>query len=183
MFGLNDSNSLHYIGIQTRGTELENVTITLPILWDRREKLKSEDAGRMWLHNFAKIGFILEHKTSIETAKRLIRMINNELYNEYQKPSSPVADDGNGGETRLRADQVRNETKLKWLRYDLRETLRLLDDLMRGSPALMEVSQTAQELKQIRDKLNKYGINNIDAFASKLRGLSEGQSNLPEAIG
>jgi hypothetical protein len=116
----------------------------------------------------------------IETVKKLIDISKNQFFMEYLKPSTPILkDETTGEERRLRPDEVRNYDNLKWLSADIRDSIKLLDELMRSSEMLMLVSKNAHELKHLKDKLAKYGIDNIDQFVSEHRGTYVPGSRFP----
>lgn len=151
--------------------------ITVEVYNARRKRIGSQ-SNTEWLNWFVREGFVENHRNMITDLVDMIKKTKEDFLAEWTKPSSRVVSqtDPNTGlmvERTLRPDQVRNQNTLSKLNYDVREGIKILDEVMRSSEMLMQVSKNAQDLKNIKDKLLKYGMEDIDELANRA-GLSKG---------
>lgn len=145
--------------------------------YNQRIAKVGKQSNTEWLNWFVREGFVSNHRSMITDIADMIRKMKEDYLLEWVKPDSRIVTDEDPNthmrvERILRPEQVRNHNKLSKLSYDIRESIKVLDEVMRSSEMLLQVSKNANDLKQIKDKLLKYGIEDIDEFANS-SGLSK----------
>jgi hypothetical protein len=115
-YGLSENEALTYI--KTRlGREIS------PDAYYRRKKsINSGEYANEWINYFSKVGFVVKHKQIIE----VIEKMQHDTLKDYLIENS-------------KSYEIRNKNELSKLRYELRESAKLLQELYLGTPIIAQI--------------------------------------------
>ena len=88
----------------------------------RKAHLLSDKSAQIWLNYFTRIGFVLHHKEQIETTQKIQEDSLRQLSLETGK-------------------ETRDEVRIKSLKHDIRENVRLLSELGLGTPIIAAIKR------------------------------------------
>jgi len=115
-YGLSENEALTYI--KTRlGREIS------PDAYYRRKKsINSGEYANEWINYFSKVGFVVKHKQIIE----VIEKMQHDTLKDYLIENS-------------KSYEIRNKNELSKLRYEIRESAKLLQELYLGTPIIAQI--------------------------------------------
>jgi hypothetical protein len=115
-YRLSEKESLSYI--KTRlGKE-----ISPNAYYIRKRKVDSGDYANEWLNYFSRVGFVVKHKQIIEVVEKLQEDALRDYLIEQSKPY-----------------EIRNKNEISRLRYEIRESVKLLQELSLGTPVIAQI--------------------------------------------
>ena len=115
-YGFSEKESLAYIKSRL-GREISAETY-----YRRKKSISSGEYANEWINYFSKIGFVVKHKQIIEVIEGLQQDTLKEYFIEKSK-----------------SYEVRNKNELSKLRYEIRESAKLLQELYLGTPIIAQL--------------------------------------------
>jgi hypothetical protein len=117
-YGLSEKESLAYIKARLGGKE-----ISPNAYYNRKRKVDSGEYSQHWLNFFSKTGFVIKHKQIIE----VIEGLQQDSLKDYliEKSKQPF--------------ESRNKNEISKLRYEIRESAKLLQELYLGTPIIAQI--------------------------------------------
>lgn len=159
-YGLKASQCHQYIMMRF-GKDISN-----NVLRTRKWRLSHDDNAQIWLSHFTRVGFVMKHKKLIELTERLVDTISHDIFFESMKPYAPTEARPN-----MQPHELRNDFKLLRMRSDMRESIKLMKDIMVESPMVSEIMGHIDAEFKIKVKLLEvYGID-IDQADAHIQGL------------
>ena len=116
-YGFTEKEALSYIKARLGGKEISAETY-----YRRKKNINSEDYAKEWLNYFSKIGFVVKHKQIIEVIETLQQDSLKDYLIEQSKPF-----------------EIRNKNEISKLRYEIRESAKLLQELYLGTPIIAQI--------------------------------------------
>jgi hypothetical protein len=115
-YGLSENEALIYI--KTRlGRE-----ISADAYYRRKKLVDSGAHANEWINYFSKVGFVVKHKQVIEVIEGLQQDTLKDYLIEKSKPL-----------------EIRNKNEVSKLRYEIRESAKLLQELYLGTPIIAQI--------------------------------------------
>jgi hypothetical protein len=115
-YGLSEKESLTYIKARF-GKEISTFAY-----YSRKRKIDSGSYAQTWLNYFSKVGFVVKHKQIIEVVEKMQQDTLKDYLIENSKPF-----------------EIRNKNELSKLRYEIRESAKLLQELYLGTPIIAQL--------------------------------------------
>jgi len=126
-FGLNEKESLSYIKSRF-GKEISAETY-----YRRKKSINSGNYANEWINYFSKVGFVVKHKQIIEVIEGLQQDTLQEYLIEKSKPY-----------------EIRNKNELSKLRYEVRESAKLLQELYLGTPIIAQIKAKIEHVEMLQ---------------------------------
>ena len=112
-----ENEALSYIKARLGGREISPETY-----YRRKKNIDSGDYANEWLNYFSRIGFVVKHKQIIEVVETLQQDSLKDYLIEQSKPF-----------------EIRNKNEISKLRYEIRESAKLLQELYLGTPIIAQI--------------------------------------------
>ena len=126
-YGLSEKEALTYI--KTRlGRE-----ISADAYYRRKKNINSGDYANEWINYFSKIGFVIKHEQIIEVIEGLQQDTLKDYLIENNKPF-----------------EIRNKNELSKLRYEIRESAKLLQELYLGTPIIAQIKRKLEQAQMLQ---------------------------------
>ena len=116
-YGFTEKEALSYIKARLGGKEISAETY-----YRRKKQVDSGDYAKEWLNYFSKIGFVVKHKQIIEVIEKMQQDSLRDYLIEQSKPY-----------------EIRNKNEISRLRYEIRESAKLLQELSLGTPIIAQI--------------------------------------------
>jgi hypothetical protein len=115
-YGLSEKESLSYIKARL-GREISTFAY-----YTRKRKIDSGEYAQTWINYFSRIGFVVKHKQIIEVIEQMQQDTLKDYLIENSKPF-----------------EIRNKNEISKLRYEIRESAKLLQELYLGTPIIAQL--------------------------------------------
>jgi hypothetical protein len=126
-YGLSEKESLTYI--KTRlGRE-----ISPNAYYIRKRKIDSGNYANEWLNYFSRVGFVVKHKQIIEVVEKMQQDTLRDYLIEQSKPY-----------------EIRNKNEISRLRYEIRESAKLLQELSLGIPIIAQIKAKIENVEVLQ---------------------------------
>jgi hypothetical protein len=126
-YGLSENEALVYI--KTRlGRE-----ISADAYYRRKKSINSGEYANEWINYFSKIGFVVKHKQIIE----IVEKMQQDTLKDYLIENS-------------KSYEIRNKNELSKLRYEIRESAKLLQELYLGTPIIAQIKAKIEHVEMLQ---------------------------------
>jgi len=115
-YGFTEKESLIYIKSRL-GREISPETY-----YRRKKSINNGDYANEWISYFSKIGFVVKHKQIIEVAEKMQQDTLKDYLIEQSK-----------------SYELKNKNEISKLRYEIRESAKLLQELYLGTPIIAQI--------------------------------------------
>ena len=115
-YGLSEKESLTYSKSRL------GKDISPDAYYRRKKNIDSGNYANEWLNYFSRIGFVVKHKQIIEVVEKMQQDSLKDYLVENSKPF-----------------ESRNKNEISKLRYEIRESAKLLQDLYLGTPIIAQL--------------------------------------------
>lgn len=126
-FGLNEKESLSYIKSRF-GKEISAETY-----YRRKKSINSGNYANEWINYFSKVGFVVKHKQIIEVIEGLQQDTLQDYLIEKSKPY-----------------EIRNKNEVSKLRFEVRESAKLLQELYLGTPIIAQIKAKIEHVEMLQ---------------------------------
>ena len=126
-FGLSEKESLSYIHARL------GKQISPNAYYNRKRKVDSGEYASEWLSYFTKVGFVVKHKQIIEVVETLQQDSLRDYLTEQSKPY-----------------EIRNKNEISRLRYEIRESAKLLQELSLGTPIIAQIKAKIDHVEMLQ---------------------------------
>jgi hypothetical protein len=126
-FGLNEKESLTYIKSRF-GKEVSAETY-----YRRKKSINSGDYANEWINYFSKVGFVVKHKQIIE----VIEKMQQDTLKDYLIENS-------------KSYELKNKNEVSKLRYEIRESAKLLQELYLGTPIIAQIKAKIENVEVLQ---------------------------------
>jgi hypothetical protein len=126
-FGLNEKESLTYIKSRF-GKEVSAETY-----YRRKKSINSGDYANEWINYFSKVGFVVKHKQIIE----VIEKMQQDTLKDYLIENS-------------KSYELKNKNEVSKLRYEIRESAKLLQELYLGTPIIAQIKAKIEHVEMLQ---------------------------------
>jgi hypothetical protein len=124
-YGFTEREALTYIKTRLGGKE-----ISKDAYYRRKKTVDSGSYAKEYLSYFTRIGFIIKHMQIIETIELIQKDTLRDYLVEKDKP-----------------EEIRNKNEIRQLRYDIRENVKLLQELSLGTPIIAQIKAKIDQLQ------------------------------------
>ena len=107
--------------------------ISADAYYRRKKNIDSENYANEWLNYFSRIGFLVKHKQIIEIVEK---MQQDSLKDYLIVQSKPF--------------EVRNKNEVSKLRYEIRESAKLLQELYLGTPIIAQIKAKIENAQMLQ---------------------------------
>ena len=125
-YGLSEKEALTYIKSRF---ERE---ISPETYYRRKKSINSGDYAKEWINHFSRVGFLIKHKQIIEVIEGLQQDTLKEYLIEKSKPY-----------------EIRNRNEISKLRYEIRESAKLLQEMYLGTPIIAQIKAKVDQNAQV----------------------------------
>jgi hypothetical protein len=98
----------------------------------RKAKVLSDKSNQIWLDYYTRVGFVKHHKEQIDSVQTIQNYSLNQFFIEIHKRS-----------------EERNETKIRYLMYDIRENAKLLSEIGMGTTIISSIKSKVERANQL----------------------------------
>jgi hypothetical protein len=116
-YGFSEREALSYIKARLGGKEISAETY-----YRRKKNIDSGNYANEWLNYFSRVGFVVKHKQIIEVVEKMQQDTLRDYLIEQSKPY-----------------EIRNKNEVSRLRYEIRESAKLLQELSLGTPIIAQI--------------------------------------------
>ncbi len=124
-YDFTEKEALSYIKARLGGKEISAETY-----YRRKKQINCGNYAKEWLNYFSKIGFVVKHKQIIEVVEK---MQPDSLKNYLIEQNRPY--------------EIRNKNEIKQLRYEIRESAKLLQELYLGTPIIAQIKAKIENVE------------------------------------
>ncbi|MDR4510133.1 MAG: hypothetical protein MRJ93_00310 [Nitrososphaeraceae archaeon] len=125
---LSEKDALKYIEVRL-GRKISPETY-----YRRKELVDTGEYAKDWLNQFTKIGFIVSHQEQLQILQTLQKNTFRDYMIEYNKPP-----------------EKRNEAKVQQLAYQIRENVKLIEEVSLGTPVLAQLKAKLEHAESISE--------------------------------
>ena len=118
-YRLTEIEALEYIKTRFHSISLSSYKL-------RKSKVLSDKSIELWLNNFTRMGFIINHKKQIENIEAILEDSLKQFFYEKDKKN-------------------RDERKIQQLKNDIRENTKLLSELNLGTPIISSIKAKLEQ--------------------------------------
>ncbi len=126
-YGLSEKESLSYIKARF-GKEISSNAY-----YKRKKKVDSGEHSQQWLNYFTRVGFVVNHKRIIDTVETLQQDTLKDYLIEQSKPY-----------------ENKNKNEISKLRYEIRENVKLLQELSLGTPIIAQIKTKIENFEMLQ---------------------------------
>jgi len=126
-YGLSEKESLTYIKARF-GKEISTFAY-----YSRKRKIDSGKYAQTWINYFSRIGFVVKHTQIIE----VIEQMQQDTLKDYLIENS-------------RPFELRNKNEISKLRYEIRESAKLLQELYLGTPIIAQLKAKIDHVEMLQ---------------------------------
>ena len=126
-YGLSEKEALTYIKSRI-GREISSNAY-----YRRKKNINSSEYAKEWINYFSKIGLVVKHKSIIEVVEGLQQDTLKDYLIEQSKPF-----------------EIRNKNEISKLRYEIRESAKLLQELYLGTPIIAQLKAKMDHVEMLQ---------------------------------
>jgi hypothetical protein len=126
-YGFSEKESLTYIKSRL-GREVSPETY-----YRRKKSISSGEYANEWINYFSRIGFVVKHKQIIEVVEMMQQDTLKDYLIEKNKPY-----------------EIRNKNEISKLRYEIRESAKLLQELYLGTPIIAQIKKKLEQAQMLQ---------------------------------
>lgn len=123
---LSERDALKYIEVRL------GRKISKDAYYKRKKLVDTGEYARDWMNQFTKIGFIVSHQEQLSILQTLQKNTFRDYLDEYEK-----------------APEKRNEAKVQQLAYQIRENVKLIEEVSLGTPVLAQLKAKLEHAESI----------------------------------
>lgn len=127
-YGFTEKEALFYIKARLGGKKISAETY-----YRRKKQVVSGNYAKEWLSYFSRVGFVVKHKQIIEVIENIQQDTLKDYLIEQNRPY-----------------EIRNKNEIRQLRYDIRESAKLLQELYLGTPIIAQIKKKIENAQMLQ---------------------------------
>lgn len=127
-YGFSEKEALSYIKARLGGKEISAETY-----YRRKKNIDSGNYAKEWSSYFSKVGFVVKHKQIIEVVEKMQQDILKDYLIENTK-----------------SFEIRNKNEISKLRYEIRESAKLLQELYLDTPIIAQIKAKIENVEMLQ---------------------------------